>query len=141
MPLVCCGTHIPTLRLQQRRAEDVFPRGVDEDVEEEEGVGEVSTVEKDGGVMGGEAGVREEQENHNHSHKVTAAWRLIVNLRHRFEFPSLLLENIPLFQCCQLSGLVASFSKYSDPSSKTKSALLGCGGGVLLETFGKSSSS
>lgn len=58
----------------------MFPRGVDEDVEEEEGVGEVSTVEKDGGVMGGEAGVREEQENHNHSHKVTAAWRLIVNL-------------------------------------------------------------
>lgn len=71
---------------------------------------------------------------------------------HSLEF---LLETISLVQRCQLSGLVASFSDYPDPSSnssKTNEAVfwrgevvvvVGGGGavGVLLETFGNSSSS
>lgn len=40
-------------------------------------------AEKDGGVMGG---VKEEQRDHNHSLKVTATWRLIVNLRPQRHF-------------------------------------------------------
>lgn len=93
------------------------------------------SAENDGGVMGGEAGVREEQGNHNRSHKVMPAWRRIGNLSDTDFHPFFLKTSCA--SCVDNSAVwLLHLAGIQPPLATQIQHLL-----LLLETFGNSFSS